>query len=181
MIDSNSKFSLGALARRRAGMALLLSFAFSGILGCEAPPDYPELEKAIRVVRYLSAPNQLQRSSFLVIFHGGQPSDFVTWMFSTFGKAEWPPAEGSLEMENYGWEEALQVTGTPVPPREVSFVALKPDPNLKKQIVVKPDDARQKIMVEGYLDPGAAPVLVREWDWPPAGDPEPVTDKARRG
>lgn len=129
------------------------------------------MEKAIRVVRYLSAPNQLQRSSFLVVFPGGQPSDFVTWMFSTFGTAEWPPAEGSVEMEGPDWEDALRATGTPIRPREVSLVPLKPDPELKKQIVVKADDVRKKILVAGYLEPGTAPVLVREWDWAPQKTP----------
>ena len=160
-----------APALRRAVLILILSLVLSGILGCEAPPEYPELEKAIRVVRYLSAPNQLQRSSFLVVFPGGQPSNFVTWMFSTFGTAEWPPAEGSLEMEGPDWEDALRATGTPIRPREVSLVPLKPDPELKKQIVVKADDVRKKILVAGYLEPGTAPVLVREWDWAPAKSP----------
>ena len=161
-------FSTGASPAgvARMGLILIMSLVLSGILGCEAPPQYPELEKAIRVVRYLSAPNQLQRSSFLAVFPDGQPSDFVTWMFSTFGTAEWPPAEGSLELENSDWEDAMRATGTPIRPREVSLVPLKPNPELKKQIVVKPDDVRQKILVAGYLEPGTAPVLVREWDWP---------------
>ena len=145
---------------------LILSLVLSGIWGCESPPQYPELEQAIRVVRHLSAPNQLQGSSFLVVFPDGRPSDFVAWMFSTFGMAEWPPAEGSLEMEDSDWEDAMRATRTPILPRDVSLVPLQPNPDLKKQIVVKSDDVRKKILVEGYLDPETAPVLVREWDLP---------------
>ena len=85
-------------------------------------------------------------------------------MFSTFGMAEWPPAEGSLEMEDSDWEDAMRATRTPILPRDVSLVPLQPNPDLKKQIVVKSDDVRKKILVEGYLDPKTAPVLVREWD-----------------
>ena len=184
MVPSNSKFNLKLYttivwgkqsavhllpAFTLAGVVriLILILVLSGILGCEAPPEYPELEKAIRVVRYLSAPNQLHRSSFLVMFPDGQPSDFVTWMFSTFGTAEWPPSEGSLELEDSDWEDAMRTTGTPIRPREVSLVPLKPDPDLKKQVVVRWDNVRRKILVEGYLESGAAPVLVREWDWLP--------------
>jgi len=39
----------------------------------------------------------------------------------------------------------------------------KPDMDKGQQVVVRGDDERQMMIVEGYLDPQDAPVLVKEW------------------
>jgi len=44
--------------------------------------EYPELNKAICVVRYMSAERQLQRSAFRFTYPEGRPEQFVEWMFS---------------------------------------------------------------------------------------------------
>ena len=56
--------------------------------------EYPELNKAIRVVRYMSAERQLQRSAFRFTYTEGRPEQFVEWMFSPIGSAIWPPVAG---------------------------------------------------------------------------------------
>jgi len=121
--------------------------------------EYPQLEKAGRVIRYMSAPRQLKRSSFLVFYPQGKPSDFVSWMFSEIGAAEWPPSEWELdEMEREGMRSA----GIPILPKEVGiFSSLRSDK--ATQIIVKADDSKELIIIEGFLKPGQPSVLVKQW------------------
>jgi len=57
----------------------------------------------------------------------------------------------------------IQKTGMPFLPSGVSLVPDKPDMDKGQQVVVRGDDERQMMIVEGYLDPQDAPVLVKEW------------------
>ena len=138
------------------GVLLTLPLFFMNWSGGE---EYPELEKAGRVVRYMSAPRQLQRSSFMAVYPQGKPSDFVSWMFSELGAAEWPPSEWELdETERRG----MRSIGMPVIPRDVGiFSTRRMDAAL--QIIVKADDSRGMIIVEGFLKPDQPSVLVKEW------------------
>ncbi|MCZ6541254.1 MAG: hypothetical protein O6704_06345 [Nitrospinae bacterium] len=80
---------------------------------------YPQLEKAGRVVRYMSAPHQLQRSSFIAFYPEGKPSEFVSWMFSEIGAAEWPPSEWELgPMERKG----MRTVSMPIPPKTCALI-----------------------------------------------------------
>jgi len=142
---------------------LLAGWLFTGltIASCgEQEPEEPiELKRAAAVVKYMMAPNQLKRSSFLAVFPEGKPSEFVTWMFSTFGFAEWPPYEDGDPMEI---EQAKSIR-MPVIPKDVYLNPRLLDPAKGKQIVIKSDDQRGLIIIEGYLNPHVPPVLRREW------------------
>ena len=121
--------------------------------------DYPQLEKAGRVVRYMSAPRQLQRSSFIAFYPKGKPSEFLSWMFSEMGAAEWPPSEGELDpMEREGMRSA----GMPIIPTGVRIYS-RLKKNGSKQIVVKADNRRGLILIEGYLAPDQPVVLSKQW------------------
>lgn len=137
------------------GLLVGLTIASCGEQGPEEPV---ELKRAV-VVKYMMAPNQLKRSSFLAVFPEGKPSDFVIWMFSTFGTAEWPPYEDGDPME---LEQAKSIR-MPVIPKDVTLVPREPDPEKGKQIVIKSDDQRGLFIIEGYLNPHVPPVLRREW------------------
>lgn len=122
--------------------------------------EYPQLEKAGRVVRFMSAPRQLRRSSFMVAYPEGKPSEFVSWMFSDMGAAEWPPSEWELMDEEE--RRALRAMGIPIIPKGVGIHS-----HLKKegsrQVIVKADDALGLVIIEGYLTPGQPPVLTKHW------------------
>lgn len=129
----------------------------------EREPEEPvELKRAAAVVKYMMAPNQLRRSSFLAVFPEGKPSDFVIWMFSTFGTAEWPPYEDGDPME---LEQAKSIRA-PVIPSDVYLNPREPEPKKGKQLVIKSDDLRGLIIIEGYLNPQEPPVFRREWKLP---------------
>ncbi len=146
------------LLPRRLALKCLLFILIAGLTACaESPSGPPDLEQGIRVVRYMASKNQLRRSSFLVVYPEGKPSDFVNWMFSTFGTAEWPPSEEMAEMDPMTLEQAKSIR-MPIIPKGVAIVALKPDEERGRQVVIRADDARGVLIVEGYADPGQAPV-----------------------
>ncbi len=142
------------------GLLLMLPLFF---INREGEPEYPELERAVRVVKHLSSQRQLKRSSFLVYFPEGKPTDFVEWMFSGMGKAEWPPIEGGLEPD---LEEGAKSIGTPIAPKNVGLSPNTPNKEAQMQVVVTADDSQGLIQVTGYLDPSQQPVLTREWPLP---------------
>ncbi len=126
--------------------------------------ENPQLKKGVRVVRYLSSERQLKRSSFMVL-KDKSPSRFVDWMFSPMGTAEWPPLEDSLE---FGPEELkmMKKIGIPTIPKNVALVASTPDLERGKQIVVKANDQKQMIIVEGFVNPKSPPVFRDEISFP---------------
>ncbi len=127
--------------------------------------EYPGLQKAERVVRYVSSKRQLKRSSFTAFAGENTPSRFVKWMFSSMGYAEWymVDAPGEFSAEEL---KMIKKTGVPLLPPDVAIVPDKPNPERGKQVVVKPDNARNMIIVESYLDPQGAPVRTGEWEFP---------------
>ena len=119
------------------------------------------MNKAIRVVRHMSAERQLQHSEFRFTYPEGKPEQFIEWMFSPIGSAIWTPVEGGGEFSKEE-EKMIQKTGIPFLPSGVSLVSDKPDMDRGQQVVVRGYDERQMMAVVGYLDPQDALVLVME-------------------
>ena len=128
------------------------------------PKDHPELNRAIGVVRYMSADRQLKRTAFRMAYPDASPEEFVKWMFSPMGAAVWPPFEGGEFSQEE--EKMIKKTGMPFFPSGISVVAKKPDLGRGRQVVVYGDDERQMLLVEGYLDPKTPAVVVKEWMFP---------------
>ncbi len=150
--------------KKRLSLPLMILVSFLGTSGCGDPVP-PDLRQGVQVVRYLSAKRQLSRSSFSFVYPQGKPSQFVRWMFSTLGSAEWPPSEEMAEVHPILREQA-QAIGAPLIPKGVALVPREPRADRGKQVVVHADDAHHKIKVDAYLHPEAEPVLTREWDLP---------------
>lgn len=129
------------------------------------PKEHPELNRTINVVRYMSADRQLKRTAFQIAYPEESPEKFVEWMFSPMGLSVWPPFEGEGEFTQEE-QRMIQKAGMPFFPSGVSVVAKKPDLGRGRQVVVYGDDERQMLMVEGYLDPKAPAVVVKEWMFP---------------
>ena len=124
------------------------------------PKENIELRKGIAVVRYMSAPRQLQRSSFLPTYPNGTSEQFLSWMFSSLGVAEWPPYEGGLEFSPE--EEAMiRKTGIPFIPANLVLIPHEPDFEKGRQVVIRADIGM--LIAEGYEDPEDSPVVVKKW------------------
>jgi hypothetical protein len=127
--------------------------------------EYPSLQKAEGVVRYVSSKRQLKRSTFSALAAEKTPSQFVKWMFSPMGSAEWYMVDepGELSSEEL---RMIKKTDAPLLPPDVIIVPDKPNLEHGKQVVVKTDDVKSMLIVESYLDPKEPPVRTREWEFP---------------
>jgi hypothetical protein len=123
-----------------------------------------DLERAAHVVRWITAPAQLSRSLYSAVYPEGRPSDLVAFLFSPAGTAEWPPEDGDTREFSEEERQALRATGVPFRPRGVRMVPHAVRPGGGKQLVVKFDDARRMIRVEGFPAAGGAPALTQEWE-----------------
>lgn len=143
-------------------LPLTIYGTFFFLKDCCEPEGDPELRIGIQLVRYMSAPWQLKRSSFLAVYPNGKPSEFVNWMFSPFGTAEWPPTEAMVEMDEMEGMQARSI-GAPILPKGVKMSPFKLNPDSGKQVVIKADDVKGMILVEAFLDPNLPPEIQDSW------------------
>ncbi|MEX1139915.1 MAG: hypothetical protein WEB33_12090 [Bacteroidota bacterium] len=133
------------------------------LLSCSSESSVPpELDQASRSIEWSLKPATLAQSTFPVVLPNGTPKQFVSWYFSTLGAAERPGYDTGDEMER----EMTATLGATFVPKGVSIVHSKPDTALGKQIVMKWDDDRGVVILEGYLKADEAPVLAREIELP---------------
>jgi len=143
-------------------------------LACQKAP--PELKQGMDVIGYMLAPRHMKRSAFSAAFPNGKPSQFVSFLFSDMGAAEWPAAEDAVtDMER----EQMKAIRAPMAPAGVAYVPRRVDPTRGKQVVITFDDERGMVIAEAYVDPLAEPVLVREWKLPHVKPGRGVADMHR--
>ncbi len=156
-----------AIARRYALRAapLLVTFALSiAMSGCGKPPPAgdPQLRQAEKVVRHLTSVRHLRQSAYATTMQTGKPSELVSFLFSDLGVAEWPEADDGNPMAR----EQHRATRIPMAPGNVALVAGHPDARIKRQVVLKADDATGVLIAEGYADPAGPPVFTERWPMP---------------
>jgi len=136
---------------------LLLKLALTTLLlisvACSGQRLDPDLQQAVNAARYMTSERFLSRSSFRYLFPEAKPSQFVGYIFSDLGVAEWPLALDEME------QQQLRSAGIPALPATVALVARRPDPGLGKQVVLRADDAADRIIIEAYQDPKTPPRL----------------------
>jgi hypothetical protein len=137
---------------RTRSLFLMVFLVGSCAMESEAPL---ELERAIDAFVRMTSPAMLRNSMFYAVFPNGTPKEYVSFLFSDLGAAEWPPAEGV--------EEGLP--GQCLPPN-VAVTHTGPDTSRAVQVVIRWDDERRMILFEGYADPREPPVVRRETDLP---------------
>ena len=147
---------MGTVRTMWAGWLSLLLIA-----GCAGDADAPaDLKQAAVAMKAMSAPRNLSRSVFSVAFPNGTPSQYVAYLFSDMGAAEWPVAMDEMEAEG------MRAARIPILPKTVRVVARRPDPAVGRQLVVSADDARGVVVVRGYERHDGEPLLEREWALP---------------
>lgn len=122
-----------------------------------------ELVQAADAIGAMLKPLNHARSMFTVAFPDGLPSQYVSYLFSGMGSAEWPPSEAWADEIT---REQMETIRQPLLPGDVEIVPRYPDQNLGKQLVISFDDERGVVIAQGFLDPAAEPQITREWKLP---------------
>ncbi|MEK9628030.1 MAG: hypothetical protein VW455_03315 [Nitrospinota bacterium] len=150
------------------GIGFILVLPLFYLSNCSAPTENIELRKGIDVLRYMSSEGQLKRSSFIAGYPEGTPEDFLNWMFSEMGAAEWPPYEGGMEFSPE--EEAMvKKTGIPFIPKNLLLIPNEPEMERGRQVVIIADNENNQLIAEGYEDPAELPVVIKKWAFPELG------------
>tara|TARA_B100000686_G_scaffold299929_1_gene334082 strand:+ start:507 stop:1013 length:507 start_codon:yes stop_codon:yes gene_type:complete len=132
--------------------------------GCEGPVP-TDLDRAAKVVRYMSRKDVMQTTTFFRKHPNGKPSDFVEWFLSEEGRSQWPASLSNADSNPEVRKEAYE-RNAPIVPRNMIFLAHNRDRKQGRQLVVRAEDSRNLIIVEGYGDPNTLPDLHREWKLP---------------
>ena len=69
------------------------------------------------------------------------------------------------EWEGMGGDSAGSAS-IPILPKDVGIL-FSPRSDVTKHIIVKSDDRKGLIIIEGFLNPGGPPVLVKQWSFKP--------------
>ncbi len=93
-----------------------------------------------------------------------KPSEFLQYIFSPMGAAEWPPMSGGVEF-SLEEEQMMRRAGQPFIPEGLMFENGQPSPAHGDQIVLQADDARGVIIAEAYADPYQPPIARREFEF----------------
>ncbi len=126
------------------------------LTGCSSSNVDPRLEQGVASMKYMTSKKFLSRSAFSSLYPEQNPSDFVQYIFSTMGSAEWPVAFDE------GEKEQLRSIGVPIMPNNLAIVPNEPDPKNQLQVVVKADDGAGLVIIEAYEQSLDKPVLVVE-------------------
>jgi len=120
---------------------------------CSRQKLEPNLQQAADAVYYMTSERFLSRSSFRYLFPESKPSQFVSYIFSDLGVAEWPMPFNQME------QDQLRSAGIPALPPDVALIAHRPDLGYKQQVVLRADDAAGVVIIEAYQTPVTPPVL----------------------
>lgn len=160
------------LKNRIGGLLLALLF----VSGCGSAPG--ELQKGVDVMQDMLSEHSIARSAFSIEFPNGTPSQFVTCFATGPCKGEWPmPAEMVESDPQIKAMYARSLRPLPMLPKGVAFIANAPNPTQGMQVVYKPDDIQGMVIIEGYVNPQQAPVIVKKVKLPTNVQPDPQTKR----
>ncbi len=140
-------------------LCFALALGIASLLTACNSSEPPELKQAADVVQYMMSPRNLSRTAFTSMYPEGKASDFVSYMFSTIGTAEWPPSEDGVDE---GALEAAHSIGIPTIPAGLEIIPRKWKAGQALQLLVSADDTKGVVILEGYLAEYADPVMRRE-------------------
>ena len=135
---------------------LLASSIILLLTACGSAPD-EDLTAANTALSQMASNRTLSRSCFTVAYPDGQAADFIDYMFSDLGSAEWPVAFDEYE------EQAMGSIGQVPLPANVAVSPLSRTSPNQKELVLTANNAERKILVQGYLANDSKVVFEDEW------------------
>lgn len=127
------------------------------VYACQSEVD-PELQQANAALRGMAAPLSLSKSCFGVVYPNGQASDYLSFLLSDLGAAEWPVAMDEQERQQ------LKAIGQVPMPNTVSISLHQRRYRDRKELVLQADDATRSVQVDGYLPNSDRVHLAARWD-----------------
>ncbi len=154
----------GCMGLRRMNAVLFSRLAQLGwvsILGlvlgaCQAEVD-PELQQANAALRGMASPLSLSKSCFFVAYPNGQASDYLSFLLSDLGAAEWPVAMDEQERQQ------LKAIGQLPMPTTVSVSVEQRRYRDRKEVVLRADNGTRSVLVDGYLPNSDQVQLAARW------------------
>ena len=148
---------------RRIVPGFAVAFAMAAFMKLYPAPesDHPELYQTYQAMRSMCTETNLRDSAFPYVYPDCKPSEWVSYLFSTLGSAEWPPRAG-LEFT----AEEARMARILVLPDDVAVVPLRPRRHLGKQLVIGFDDAAGVATAHAYEAWNEKPAFEREWPVP---------------
>lgn len=155
--------------KRNKVLSLLIMLPLFALMGwaiseCSKQSGSPEIQTGQRIMYQMAGSQTLDKAGFYDVHPDGAPSDFVAFVQSRRGAKLWP----SEPKSDRGFEPSYRQTSSPriVKPADLTFAAYERTSRDGPQIVYRPDDANQKLIIEGY-DPGSEePAFVYDFDFP---------------
>lgn len=135
---------------------LLLGILALFSTACQSAPD-PDLKQANAAIAKMTVDRTLTKSCFSVVYPDGEASDFVKYLFSDLGAAEWPIAFDEME------EEQFKAIGQPLLPRNVTVSPSKRNQPNSKEIVLIADNANRAVLVQGYVAESNEVAFEAQW------------------
>ncbi len=148
---------------RRIVPGFAVAFGMAAFMHLYPSPesDHPELYQSYQAMRSMCTETNLRDSAFAYVYPDCKPSEYVGYLFSSLGSAEWPPRVG-LEFT----AEEARMARIQVLPEDVTIVPLRPRRHLDKQLVIGYDDDEGVVTAKAYEVWNDKPVFEREWPLP---------------
>lgn len=148
---------------RRVVPGFAVAFAMAGFLMLYPSPesDHPDLYQTYQAMRNMCTEANLVNSAFPYVYPDCRASEWVSYLFSTLGSAEWPPRAG----QEFSEQEA-RIARIAVLAEDVAVVPLRPRRNFARQLVIGFDDGHNLVTADAYAAWNQPPVFQREWTVP---------------
>ncbi|MDB9314176.1 hypothetical protein PN462_13775 [Spirulina sp. CS-785/01] len=145
----------------------LILVAWGLLNSCQGQTTDEQLQQAAAAMADMTKPSTLSRSCFYFVYPNGQATEFVQYLFSDLGSAEWPVAIDPMEAEQ------MKSIGKDVLPPEVRVSPQQRRYPQEKELVLSAN-AEGEIVAEGYLQEEATPTLTQTWSLATATPDEPT-------
>ncbi len=134
----------------------LIGLGSALLASCGGQPADPQLEQAADALAAMTQSSHLSRSCFYLVYPSGRAPEFIQYLFSDLGAAEWPVALDPMEAEQ------MQAAGQTVLPPEVSISPQQRRNPQQKELVLTAD-AEGQVVATGYLPGETEPNLTENW------------------
>jgi len=136
---------------------------------CSKMPGTPRLQVGQRVIFQMAGRQNLRQVGFFETYPNARPSDFLR-LISDRSNPLWPKEAGAQKLH-----DEVRLAGDRIlAPDELDFSIEAQRHTGRDELVVRADDANQKIIVVGYVAGQSEPAFEYVWDFPTTAGKVPL-------